>query len=159
MVHRHTIQFTWTTPAFIKQEKTVDWYWWLALITIVAVGFSIYLQSYVVAALIGCAAFVLGVVGSQEPQLMQIAMSEHGIQIDNSLYPFKNLDAFWIQDINDQTQTKLILHAAGAMVPIHAIPVPQNVDVLELRDFLAEYLEEIEMHPPLAERMLDFFGI
>lgn len=159
MVHRHTIAFSWTTPSFIKHEKTVDWYWWLALAAIIAVGTAIYFKEYPLAALLLCGAVAIGLISNQEPQLMQINISEHGIQIDNSLYPFTKLDAFWIEDIDDETQTKLILHAAGAMVPLHAIPVPANIDVIELRDFLLETLDEIEMHPPLAERILDWLRI
>jgi len=87
---------------------------------------------------------------------LSFSLSPKGILIEGSLYPYKMLIAFWIQDM-ETDHPVLIVDARKFMTPHLIIPL-EDVDAEQVHTYLEKYLPEEEMAEPFGQRILELFG-
>lgn len=145
----------WTDYEFEHRPKTPDWYWALGIIAIAGTVTAILLENYLFAIFIIIAALALSYFGRKEPRIIDYKVNRHGIKIDNILYPYLNLEGFWI-DYNEE-RPRLLLHSTQSMNSIISICI-EETDTAELRDFLRDYLPEKELRESVSYRIMKFFG-
>ncbi len=142
-----------------KEVKTQDWFWALGFIAISAAVTSILLSNVLLAMIILLAAITLGLYANKAPQELSCSLSTRGITINEVLHPYKNLEAFWIDETHpDKDHNSLILDARKPLVPHLIIPLPPDLDRDVLQDYLLDYLPEKELFEPPAQRIAELFG-
>jgi hypothetical protein len=81
-----------------------------------------------------------------------------GVRIDNKLFPYATLEAFWVQDNNEHNRvSELLIRSKRTMVPLLVIPL-DGVNTEEVRDFLLYNLLEKEMEESLSHVILESLG-
>lgn len=157
MLHKETIAFSWETPEFTFKEKRKDWYWIVGSAALALIILAIVLQNYLFAFLIAIGAFLMISLAAKEPLSLPIEISEHGIKVYKEIYTYDSIFTFWISyDKNDEAI--LILLTDRKVSPIVSLNIHEEIDVMELREYLLHFLEEQEIKESLTDRIIDKIG-
>lgn len=157
MLHNETIVFSWETSEFEFKEKRKDWYWIVSILALVLIGIAIYLNNYLFAFLIGIGAFLMINLASKEPLSLPIEISEHGVKIYNEMHSYETLHQFWIT-YNKKQEPMLLLLSDRKISPIISIVIDDEIDPMDVREYLGEFIEEQEMKESLTDRIIDRIG-
>ena len=141
-----------------KDTKSQDWFWALGLVAIAIAIAAILLGNILFGVLILLAGVVLGLSVNQSPREISYAITTRGIVIDGTLYPYKSLDAFWIDETSHPKRNMLIIDAQKPLLPHIIINLPDSVDRDTLQDYLLDYLPEEELYEPASHRIAELFG-
>lgn len=155
-----TIQNTLTWKAYEhkhKGDKSTDWYWTLGLVVLSIAIASILLGNSLFALLIIVAASALGLSANQKSIENSYTINTRGISINERLYPYKNLEAFWIDETRPGDNV-LIIDAQQSLVPHLIINIPSSIDPNTVQDYLLDYLPEDELYESPAQRIGELFG-
>ncbi len=157
MLHNETIAFAWETIEFEFKEKRKDWYWIVGIVAVILIIIAIILQNYLFAFLIGIAAFLMVNLAAKEPLVIPVEISEQGIKVYNDLYKYDSLYGFWITS-NKKEEPILLLLSDRRISPIVSLVIHEDIDVMELREYLSKFIEEKEMKESLTDRIIDKIG-
>ncbi len=138
-------------------DRGQDWFWALGLIAVSVAVASILLGNSLFGMLILLAAVVIGMSTNQKLKESDYVVTIRGITIDNKLYPYKSIVAFFI-DESHPDRNILILDVQKPLVPHMIINLPESLDRDELQDFLLDYLPEAELHESPANRVAELLG-
>lgn len=137
-------------------ERTGDWFWALGIIAACAALTSILFGNVLFALLIIVAAFVIGLIAKQPPQLHDFELTPRGIVVSGTLHSYEEVLSFWVET-EDAGQPLLLIDTTKFMAPNLVIPL-DSVNPETVRTFLGQYVEEVPMKEPLPHKILEFFG-
>jgi hypothetical protein len=157
MLHNETISFSWETIEFEFKEKRKDWYWIVGTVAVGLIVTAIILTNYLFAFLIGISTFLMISLAAKKPLSLPVEISHHGVKIYNEMHPYESLYSFWIT-YNKKNQPLLLLLSNKPISPILSITVDENINLLELREYLSEFIEEQEMKESLTDRIINKIG-
>lgn len=143
----------WQAYDRAPQRNGPDWYWAVGIIALSVMVTSIVLNNILFAVLVVIATVVLFLRTLQKPRLIAYALTNRGLWSNKEFQPFTSLESFWVEE----QEPKLILKAKGLTTPLFVIPL-ENTDPQAARDFLGEYLPEVEQHEPLSKRIMEYLG-
>jgi hypothetical protein len=153
------IYFRFDTVEFIKNDKPVDWYWYIGILTVIIAFFSYRAQNYILIALTLIASGIILVIGEMDSKTIEIIIDDEKIITDDAKYYYKDLDAFWISLENYDGVPKLILDISKSGFEVDTIILPEDVNLEALREWLlSQKVEEREMEEPFAYRMAHRMG-
>ncbi|OGZ05788.1 MAG: hypothetical protein A2942_00830 [Candidatus Lloydbacteria bacterium RIFCSPLOWO2_01_FULL_50_20] len=146
----------WETLEHKYTEKTNDWYASVILITgsLVAVEFLFNNFLLITLTVVGTFAFLLLAV--RRPELVSVEVRSSGIRMGNTLYPYVSLDGFAITEHGEER--KLLLESNRHLLPLIVVPISDEIYADELRDLLAQYLPEKELHESLPHLLFERLG-
>jgi hypothetical protein len=147
----------WQAHEYVHFEKTQDWYWVLGLFAVAGAVCAILFNNVLFALLILIAAFVMAIYAGRKPDLVQFSLTQRGVRIHDTLYPFSNLKSFAIVERSPNHIPKLIL-APKAHLAMHIYIPLENVDVDHIHDFLLDFILEDEHEEPLIHHFMDWIG-
>ena len=147
---------SWKSLEYTKKERTADWYWAVIIIAISIVVISFLTGDGFFGILIIIATVTLLIFSTHEPKLMDIMIDQRGLIINQDMYPFVNLEAFWV-DISEPNNLKIIFQSKKTFMPLIVIPLDEYHH-LDIRDFLLQYLPEKEMHEPVSQKIMEKLG-
>jgi hypothetical protein len=136
-------------------ERGSDWYWALGIIAACAAVTSIIFGNFLFALLILVAAFTIGIIARQPPELHEFELNEKGIRIGKNFHPFDTVVSFWVDD--ELEEPLLLVDTTTFMSPNLVIPIG-DIEPETIRAHLRDRVEEIPMKEPLAHKILEFFG-
>ncbi|MCI5050791.1 MAG: hypothetical protein MRY57_00580 [Candidatus Pacebacteria bacterium] len=157
MLHNETIAFAWSTPEYEFKQKRKDWYWIVGAVAVGLIILAIILQNYLFAFLIAIAAFLMITLAAKEPLSLPIEISEHGIQVYKETYTYDSLFNFWIT-YDKNNEPILLLLTDRRISPIISLTIDEDIDVMELREYLLNFIDEQEMKESLTDRIIDKIG-
>lgn len=157
MLHNETIAFAWETNEFEFKEKRKDWYWIVGIIGIILIIVAIILNNYLFAFLVGISAFLMISLATKKPLVLPIEISEQGVKIYTDMYAYDSLYGFWIR-YDKKQQPILLLLSDRRISPIVSITLHEDINLIELREYLSEFIEEKEMKESLTDRIIDRIG-
>lgn len=157
MLHNETIAFSWETTEFDFKEKRKDWYWIVGAVAVVLIVISVIMQNYLFAFLIGIGGFLMISLASKQPLSLPVEISEKGVKIYDDMYDYGSLYAFWIT-YNKNEEPMLLLLSDRRISPIVSIRVDEEIDLMDLREYLLDFIEEQEMKESLTDRIIDRIG-
>lgn len=158
MIHDQTKRYIWEGAEHEHVEKTTDWYWGLAIIIITGVVVALISKNYLFAVLLVLGGTMLGMYANDKPKPVAVEISERGIKLDRDLYIFETIESFWMY--KDQRDTNQLLIVTGRKIlPQRIISIPESIPVLELRNYLAQRIEEKESKPTLLNTLAQSFGL
>ncbi len=146
----------WKAYEHEHEDKTSDWFWALGIVAISSAVVAVLFKNLLFALLILVGSFTMALLASRPEKERTFALTPRGILIDETLFPFQMLVAFWIKDRETDHPT-LIVDAQKFMVP-HIIVSLENTDAEQVQTYLEEYLPEEELTEPLGQRILEKFG-
>ena len=149
-------KISWRALEYKRKEKTADWYWAVILISLAMVVTSFILHNALFAILIIISTVILMSFSMTAPKTVSISINQKGIIVDKEMYPFATLDAFWVESMYGEDQ-KILLKSKKLIMPLIAIPLEEHHH-LDVREFLLNYLPEVEMHEPLSQKIMEKLG-
>lgn len=103
---------------------------------------------------IGTVAFLL--LAARRPEMMHVEIRNNGIRAGNTLYPYSSLDGFAIAEY--EHEARLLLESNRHIMPLIVVSLSQEVDLDQMRDLLAQYLPETELHESLPHLLFERLG-
>lgn len=137
----------WTAPEFIQYKRGKNWYALLVVIALTLAGLAIIYKYWtsLILVLLGLAVIWMRTV--KEPRQIHFVLTDQGLEIDNRLHPFTDLQSFWI--LESFYGRELFLHGKKIFSPRLEIHLG-NQDKDKIRDFLLKYLPEKEEEESLV---------
>ncbi len=148
-------KLSWHTIEHHYTEKTADWYWIVAIVSISIAIISIIMNNIIFAILILVASFTLSLFASKKPGVIEVTINGQGVIIGRTKYPYVNLDSFWVEDIPNHE--KLIIKSKKLFSPF-IIAFIDEVHPDEVRQAMLKHLREEEHTEPLLEKLLIRLG-
>jgi len=144
-----------TTERNIKTRKP-DWYWILGIFAAALSIASILFGNILFAIVIVTGAVALGFASTGATKEYDISLTDRGIQIDTTLFPYENVVSFCILEFENEHPV-LSLRTKSVFAPQLSIPLT-DVDPYEIYEVLDYYVNE-ELHEDgVFERLVDFLG-
>lgn len=120
---------------------------------------AILLSNNLLAGIIIIGGTLLFYLSRREPDEVTLEISERGIKQNEQLYPYEQIEAFWITDSEPTKQTHLLLLTNRNLFPLLSVPLPDGIDVINLRKFLQNFIEEQELKEPWIYDLVDHLGL
>ena len=151
----HNKKITWNTLEYEHKDKGTDWYFALGIIAVSASVASFLLNNILFSILILIGAITLAMYGVRKPSTLNIEINDRGILVNNTLYPFNTLKAFWVEE--NTTPPKLIIQSEKTFMPYLILSL-ENTDTDKVRIFLLEHIKEEELSEPLSQKIMEYLG-
>lgn len=137
------------------KTHTIDWYWGVAITSLVLMGIVIYYNNYLFAALIFIAVATLLYSTTKAPNMVHYEINTRGVKVNKTLYPFQTLEAFWIE--TRHTDPKLLVRSSKNIMPLIILPLEKtNLD--QVQALLNGKITEEEIAEPFAHIIMDRLG-
>lgn len=148
----------WQSLDHHSTQKTADWYWILAIVTIAGSILSFYFGNILFGIFILIGALAVGLISARKPKEIKVAVTHQGIVMGNYQYPFVSYRSFWIED-DHMHGSRILLHPSNSLLPLLSIPVSDEIDLDHLRDIINDYLDEEFLRESAIHRLFDRLGI
>lgn len=145
----------WTAFEYEYINKSTDWFWAVGIITVAFAVGAIFLGSMTFAIFIIVAAGALVLLSIKQPDEVAFRIDKRGVHADHTLYPYKNLRSFWVEE--SMKKPHLILESEKMLVPYVFVPI-ENVDPEVVRQTLMEYLPEEYHEEPISHEIMRQLG-
>jgi hypothetical protein len=149
-------KISWKAQEYKRKEKTGDWYWAVILIALAIVVASIFTHNVLFAILVIISTAILISFSIVAPKIVDISINQKGVTVEKEMYPFATLESFWVESQDEENQ-KILFKSKKIIMPLIAIPLEEQHH-LDVRDFLLQYLPEVEMHEPLSQKVMEKLG-
>lgn len=138
-------------------ERGSDWFWALGIVTISTALTAIVLGNILFALLIVVAGSTLGLLAKKPPRIATFELTDRGLHINETLYPYSIIHGFWI-DEHAEAGTTLLVDTSRLFAPHLVIPIA-DINPQSIREHLLAYdIAEIELSEPLSHKLLEFIG-
>jgi len=118
---------------------------------------AILFHNYFFAILVLVAAFTLSLLAKRIPRIVTFTLTSQGLIAGTENYPWSIIATFNIKH-NTSNSSVLLIDTIKILAPHLSIPIP-NHKAEEIRTFLSEYIKEEELHEPLSNKVIEFFGL
>lgn len=145
----------WTTLEYHHPERTSDWFWGVGLVTVAGAGAAFYFNNILFAVLILLSAVTLIIFALRHPREIEVELSEKGVRIEKTLYPYSSLESFWIDE--EIEPARLLIKPESLFAPLVAVMI-EEVDLDELEQFLVERIQMEELEEPFFQRIMEHLG-
>jgi hypothetical protein len=146
---------SWSAPEHIHKEKSQDWYWAVGIITLALAVVCFIFSQIITGIFVITAAVALVIHASKPPRNIIHEINDRGIVVNGLLYPFLNLESFWIP--HQEVPSKIILKSYKTLMPFLVFYI-EEVDPEEVREILLKYIAETEHQEPLLKHVLERLG-
>lgn len=102
-------------------------------------------------------AFSVALAGAQHPRKMTFAIEKRGVKVGDHLYPFKELESFWI-DYEPPHKKELLLKLKRKIIKHIRIPLGET-DPKQIRDIFKKILKEEEYEETFTDIITEKLGI
>lgn len=148
---------SWKIEEYVHREKNPDWFWALGVIAIAGAAIAVVYHDPLFALFIIIGACILGYYAAREPKIIDIAITEEGIQIKDSLYAYKKLKGFSIDE--HKMGNQLMIESDRIITPLISIPLPSSIEpttVIQILEGKVPHKEDLKEHP--THRIMEHIG-
>jgi hypothetical protein len=146
---------TWQGPEYAHEEKSADFIWTIALITLVAVGIAVWLANYVFAIFIFIAGCCLILFSIRPPEMVDFSIETEGMTIGKAKYGWKSIKGFRI--VKGDPYAKLLIETSRKFLPIFTIPLPSE-RATETKETLLKVIPETELEESRSMKLMEKLG-
>lgn len=137
-------------------ERKSDWFWGAGILIVASCIASILLGNTLLGILIATGGVVMLILAARPPKIVSYAVTQRGLRIDEKLYPYTTLEAFYI-DEDYHFGPQLLVRSEKLFMPLLILPIPEeHSDIIEA--IIAERLPEQHIEEPFSDKVLEFFG-
>ncbi len=153
-----TALFEWEGREYEHNPKSADWYWALGIVAVAGTIAAILFQSYLLAVLIVIAASTIALHGAKHPPLHRFRIVEHGLAIDNEVYPFEHMISFSVlEDIEGEFPPLLSIKNESWLSPHLTIPLEHD-HADHIYAYLLQHVDESKHHHTLTDLVAVWLG-
>jgi hypothetical protein len=146
----------WDAPEHLQTEKNADWYWAVGIIAFTAAALAIMFGQVIFGILIIISAVALALHSSVAPRTIHCEINDRGVILDDRLYPFLNLESFWIDP--NHYPPLILIKSRKTFVPYLKIYIPDDIDPEAVRQILLTYIAETEHLEPFTLKLMERLG-
>ncbi len=157
MLHKESMEFSWESSEFDYKEKNKNWYWYVGITTVVIIILSIILKDYLFGFLILIGGFLMFSLSTKKPEVLPVEISQHGIKIHGDMYPYDNIYSYWITQ-NKNNEAILLITTNRRVSPTISVKIAPKINIMQIREFLSEFIEEQEIREPLTDKIIEKIG-
>lgn len=139
---RSGVIFEWEGENYSFEEKGADWYWALGIIATAAIIACILFNNLILALVVAAGAGALALEARKAPRTHYFAITERGVVVDQSLYPYEDMLSFAVLEYADESMPpSLSIKTRHPLAPHILIPIIDHDPVQIYEIFLAEIPE------------------
>lgn len=146
---------TWEALEYEHKPRSSDWFWGLGIIAGGGVILTIIFGNVLFGLVIAVGAIALGLHALRHPKVVRCDITDRGIAIDTTLFPYQTLESFWIHE--RMIPNQLVLTSKKVAMP-HLVVQLADISADEVRNVLSQYLHEVEVHETFSDRLLEALG-
>lgn len=147
--------FSWYSTDTYNWPKSSDWFWAVGIIAVSAAILALFFNNPLFSLLILLIAFTASLNATKEPQPIKYEINKRGVLINDRLYPYSSLEAFWITD--HFKGPRALIRSKKTIMPYLIVPI-EDYDPHFIHDFLSVYLIEEEMEESFFQVLLERLG-
>ena len=148
-IHHGSIRHTFYSPEFLDYLGGPTWYLVAGVVGIGIIAFGILAHAITLTIAFLLFVAVYWLLHHRETRILEIAITQHGIRIEDEFLPFGEIEEFWLI-YNPPFVADLKLRVKRKWQPIRTIYIfGQNPD--ELRDLLAPRVKEVTREESLSD--------
>lgn len=146
----------WEAEEFEYHHKDGTWFLSAGIIGMAFLAFAAMTRNFLMIPLIFIFAFVVYVFAVKKPRVMEFEISGDGVAMkpteggEGKFFPFKDFSSFWIFH-RGGGRNELSFETNKLLYPHLKIPLPEEINVENLRATLANFVEEKEQEESLSE--------
>ncbi len=148
-------KISWHTHEYLHSEKSSDWYWMVAIITISIALISVILNNIIFGILIIVSSFTLTLFASKKPEIIEVEVNQTGIISGKTRYPYQHLESFWIE--TRDAHPRVIVKSKKVFMPFIVLFLT-DIDPEIVHPILLQHLHEEEHIEPFLEKLLIYLG-
>ncbi|MBU1730396.1 hypothetical protein KJ557_02480 [Patescibacteria group bacterium] len=152
---KNSKNISWEAPEYLYREKSSDWFWSVGIIAFAGVVSAYMFGNVLLAILILLCGFTLALFGAKKPRVISFSISRKGVRVESILYPFQNLESFWI--LEKEHENILLLKSHKMLTQQIVVPLG-DTDPDQVQMFLEDFIPGEEENESLAERIMDRLG-
>ncbi len=143
---------TWQAKEFIHQEKGATWFIVFAIVIVVFLAIAILLmKSWSFAVLLVVIAAVIVILSKRPPRVMEYALSEDGLHIDNTVHKYEDFKSFGV--IHDTNEFSVMLIPRRRFMPGITVYFPEEAGE-DIVDVLGSRLPMRDLHLDVVDRIV-----
>ena len=148
----------WDSYEFKYREKTRDWFWLVAIITVSSSIIFMIFDNVLFGVFILIAGGILLYSSQRKPYIVEFELTNKGVIIAGELLPFSSIYSFHIYN-DKMSPPKLLLRTERKISPIVVIPIETDyIDSETIHDFLIHFLPEEVLHESISHRLFESLG-
>lgn len=132
--------YRWSTKEFEEHERTIVWYSVAGIIVTALLVWSILSANYLFSIIIIITSITYYLQFSRIPRTVEVSITEKGIVIDEKLYAYESMRAFWVI-YQPPTVNTLYVDFKNAFATELSIPLGRKNPV-KIREILLDYMQE-----------------
>lgn len=154
-------QFEWSALEHEHFERSSEWFWIVGIIAVALAIAALILGNPLFAVLIVISAFLLAMFAVKKPEPVHYQLSQKGVRINNTLYPYRSLKSFFVTHGDPRLDMipKLLLESDRPIMPLISIPLDESIDPDHVHEYMLKFLEEKEHKEPIAHHLLALIGL
>lgn len=145
----------WEAYEHHHDKKPSEWFLILGIMTLSLTIASVLLGNTLFGIVIIVGGALVALVATREPKIISYAVTQRGLRIDDSLYPYTALECFCI-DEESNFGPQLLVKSEKMFMPLLILPLPEDAQH-EIEQIVAERLPEQHLEEPFAHKVLEFF--
>jgi hypothetical protein len=143
---------TWQAKEFIHQEKGATWFIVFAVTIAAFLAVAIFLmKSWTFALLLVVIAVVIVVLSKRPPRVMEYALSEDGLHIDNTLHKYADFKSFGV--VRDSGEFSVMLIPRKRFMPGITVYFPEEAGE-DIVDVLGSRLPMRDLHLDVVDKIV-----
>ncbi|HVU06470.1 MAG TPA: hypothetical protein VHE10_01635 [Candidatus Paceibacterota bacterium] len=148
-------EFRWQTLEYVYSEKSSDWYWTVGIVSVAIAVVAVIFGDALFGVVVAIGAFSLTMLSSRQPKTISVEVTDKGVAIDKTLYPYPALDAFSV-DEDHHHGPRLLLKSKKVVMPLITVQVATDPDAL--RAFLVTHLKQETFDQGILHAALERIG-
>jgi hypothetical protein len=150
-------KISWSVTTHTHTEHSVDWYWALGLVVIVAAAACVWLGNFLFALILLVGGGCVGWLAARGPREHEVVVSERGVTLDGTLYRWTGIHSFWVE--KEMEAPHLFLTLTGLLTPRLMIRLDDHSQAEALRAHLIRFVNEEEQVPHAGEHVAQLLGL
>lgn len=144
----------WEALEYRHKKKSGGWYVTILVVAAALILTAIFLNNFLFIVLIIIAVFTLFLHAARHPERVSFAITPQGIRIKNDLYPFGELESFWVHD--EAEAEELYVKSSRALSYLR-LPL-DDTDPDHVRAYLLHHLKEKRVEIGVIDTVAEFLG-
>jgi hypothetical protein len=145
----------WKAPEYTQVEHSVDWFWAIGLITLVAAGLAVWQSNYLFAVFIFISGACLVLFNMRTPQEVNFVIETGGFTINNIKHSWNNIAGFNVKD--GSPYSKILVKTSKKFIPVYTVLIPSDL-VPYVKENLVKVTPNIELEESHSIRFVEKLG-
>lgn len=150
-----TRPLSWTTVEYHSTPRGAEWFFAVGIIAAALIATGVLLRNFLFAGVIALAGIILLLYAARRPRRLAVEVGERGLRVGEAWYPPDELAGFWIDEENGAA--RLLVKRRAFFSLLIGLPIA-GVHPNLVRAALKDFLPEIELHEPLAQKLMEYLG-